>query len=479
MTSTSFYFYDLETSSGSPRTGRIMQFAGQRTDQDLKPIGEPDNILVKLSDDVIPEPDAILVHGITPQQTLSDGVTEVELAKYFDTKIATPGTIFVGFNNIRFDDEFMRRLCYRTFFDPYQWHWKENRSRWDMMDVIRMMRALRPDGLKWPMLDGKPTVKLELMAKENKILHENAHDALSDVMALIELTQKVKNAQPKLFEYLLQMRDKKKVAELVFAGSPFVYASGKFSSENEKTTVVQLLLKHPRRDSAVVYDLRCDPTEWLNKSVDELVKHWQVRYGDNLKPLPVKIIHFNKCPAVAPMSVLDDLSKKRINIDITVIETNKQWLKANPEFVQKIEKALDIIENEQQTKLPLESTVDDQLYDKFWVDDDQLEMRQIRAADMSDSDNLIKEIHNKRLREIIPLYKARNYKKLLTPEEHIKWEDHRTKVLLGGGESSKAAKFYDRMQEIKNTRKLSSNDKYLLTELQLYVESILPEADDV
>jgi exodeoxyribonuclease-1 len=479
MTSTSFYFYDLETTSGSPRTGRIMQFAGQRTDENLEPIGEPDNILVKLADDVIPEPDAILVHGITPQQTLSEGITEAELAKYFDSKVAIPGTIFVGFNNIRFDDEFMRRLCYRTFYDPYQWHWKENRSRWDMMDAIRMMRALRPDGLKWPMLEDKPTVKLELMAKENGILHENAHDALSDVKALIGLTQKFKNTQPKLFEYLLQMRDKKKVAELAMSNSPFVYTSGKFSSEYEKTTVVISLLKHPRRDSAVVYDLRHDPTEWLDKSVEELAKHWQVRYGEDLKPLPLKIMHFNKCPAVAPISVLDDLSKKRISIDIENIEVNKKVLFENPEFIKKIEKVLDFVENEQQTKLPLETAVDDQLYDEFWVDEDQLEMRQIRAADLSESDNLIKEIRNKRLREMIPLYKARNYKKLLTPEEHIKWEEYRRKILLAGGESSVVAKFYKRMQEIKNTRKLTTNDEFLLTELQLYVESILPEADEV
>jgi exodeoxyribonuclease-1 len=160
------------------------------------------------------------------------------------------------------------------------------------------------------------------------------------------------------------------------------------------------------------------------------------------------------------------------------VDANNKILVDNPVFIKKIEKVLDYIENEQQTKLPLESAVDDQLYDEFWVDNDQLEMRQIRVADLSESDNLIKEIHNKRLRGMIPLYKARNYKKLLTPEEHVKWEEYRRKVLLGGGDFSVVAKFYKRMQEIKNTRKLTSNDEYLLTELQLYAESILPESDE-
>jgi exodeoxyribonuclease-1 len=473
-----FYFYDLETTSGSPRTGRIMQFAGQRTDENLEPVGEPDNILVRLSDDVLPEPDAILVHGITPQKTLEEGISEAEFTRYFQEKIATAHTIFVGFNNIRFDDEFMRRVSYRNFYDPYQWHWKDSRSRWDMMDPIRMMRALRPDGMKWPMLDGKPTVKLELMAKENRLLHENAHDALSDVVALIQLTQKFKSAQPKLFDYLLQIRDKKEVAKLVNTGEPFVYTSGKYSSENEKTSVVVSLFKHPRRDSAIIYDLRHDPSEWLDKPVDDLVKHWTVRYGDtDTKPLPIKTMQFNKCPAIAPVGVLDDASKERTNIDMRIVEKNRQILTENPEFIEKLKTALDKIENEQQTKLPLETAVDNQIYDGFWGDDDQVELRQIRVLDPTDLSQVIPKLKNKRLREMVPLYKARNFPKQLTTEEHESWEAFRRKSLIGG-ENSVFAKFSKRMQEIRANRKLTSHEDYLLTELQLYAESIMPEPED-
>ena len=471
----SFYFYDLETTSGSPRNGRIMQFAGQRTDENLKPIGEPDNILVKLADDVLPEPDAVIVHGITPQKTLDEGLTEVEFVKYFQENIAQNETIFVGFNNIRFDDEFMRRVCYRTFYDPYQWHWKDGKSRWDMLDPIRMMRALRPEGLKWPEIDGKPTVKLELMAKENGLTHENAHDALSDVIALIELAQKFKSAQPKLFDYLLQARDKKKVAELVMSDQPFVYTSGKFSSEHEKTTVVQALFKHPRRDSAVVYDLRHNPEKWLKMSEEDLIKHWQVRYGDELEPLPVKLIQFNKCPAVAPIGVLDENSKKRISIDIEEINKNRTIIAENKDFITKLQNVLDKVENELQTSLELNDSVDDQMYDGFWGENDQAEMAQARAATVDSINELEKEVKNKRIREMLPLYKARNFPKHLTAEEHEKWEEHRRKVFYGGGESSIYSKFSKRMQEIAANRKLSKNDEYLLTELQLYAESILPE----
>src|SRR5687767_13856438 len=146
----SFFFYDLETSGFSPREARIMQFAGQRTDLDLRPVDEPVNELVKLTDDILPDPDAVLITGITPQQTLADGFTEAEFLQRFTADVATPGTIFIGFNSIRFDDEFMRALHYRNFYDPYEWQWQDNRAKWDLLDVVRMTRALRPDGIQWP-----------------------------------------------------------------------------------------------------------------------------------------------------------------------------------------------------------------------------------------------------------------------------------------------------------------------------------------
>lgn len=472
-----FYFYDLETSSGSPRTGRIMQFAGQRTDKNLKPIDEPHNILIKLADDVLPEPDAILVHGITPQKTLEEGVTEAEFLKLFHSEIAAHDTVFVGFNNIRFDDEFMRRACYRSFYDPYQWHWQNGRSRWDLLDPFRMMRALRPEGLKWPMLDGKPTVKLGLLAKENKVLHENAHDALSDVQALIELTRLFKTKQPKLFDYLLSARSKKAVAELAENKLPFVYTSGKYSSDYEKTTVVQTVFRHPRREAAVVWNLRESPEMWSKKTVDELVTHWTARYVDDLEPLPVKTLQFNRCPAVAPIGVLDEESQKRLKLDMNLVEQNRKTLLADKKLVEKLEQAIDKIENAQQMRFELEQqSVDQQLYDGFWSDNDQAELEQVRKESHEQLESLRTKLKNKRLRELLPLYIGRNFPATMSPELRVEWEEHRRNEFYGG-KVSRFSKFSKRMQELAKNG-LNSKQEFLLTELQLYVESVLPEPSE-
>lgn len=242
----SFFFYDLETSGFNPRSARIMQFAGQRTDMDLKPVGKPVNILIKLTPDTLPSPDAVLVTGITPQRTLADGITEAEFLKIFNEEVVRPRTIFTGFNSVRFDDEFMRFLMYRNFYDAYEWHWKDNCSRWDLLDTVRMTRALRPDGIKWPFApDGKPANRLEMLTSVNKLEHGQAHDALSDVHATIAVARLIRDKQPDLFRYLLDVRDKKKVQALIAKGDPFVYTTGRYPSAHLHTSAA--ILSRPIR----------------------------------------------------------------------------------------------------------------------------------------------------------------------------------------------------------------------------------------
>ena len=240
MTQT-FFFYDLETSGLKPREDRIMQFAGQRTTLDLEKIGEPVNILVKLTDDALPSPQAIGVTGITPQKTLEEGINEAEFCKKVTEEIFTPGTIAVGYNTVRFDDEFMRAIFWRNFYDPYEWEWKDERSRWDMLDVVRLTRALRPEGINWPFTeDGKPTNRLEYLTKLNGLEHDHAHDALSDVYATIAVAKLIFEKQPSLFKFLMENRGKREVGRYVNLDNPqpVVYASGRYANEFNKTTVV-------------------------------------------------------------------------------------------------------------------------------------------------------------------------------------------------------------------------------------------------
>lgn len=477
----SFFFYDLETTGFNPRTARVVQFAGQRTDMDLQPIGESVNLFIKLTPDVLPEPDAALITGITPQQTIAEGLTEAEFMKFFYEEVVRPDTIFVGFNSVRFDDEFMRFLHYRNFYDPYEWHWKDACSRWDILDLVRMTRALRPDGIEWPFAsDGKPTNRLEYLTSLNKLDHYKAHDALSDVRATIAVAKLIQTKQPELFQYLLDNRHKKKSAELVLKGEPFVYTSGRYSSEYLHTTAAVLLAKHPQQDSALVYDLRVNPVPFIKMSVDEIIAAWRFTRDPEAVRLPVKTVKYNRCPAVAPLGVIkDEATQKRLQLPVATVSRNLKLLKQHQtEFAEKVLQAVERLDTEraksQVTLVDNQLTVDERLYEGFVSDADKSTMRAVRAAKPEALSDLAGEFTDNRLQSLLPLYKARNYPQALTPEEREAWDTFCRQRLLEGGAESRMAKYFARLEELAAAGSLTDEQQYLLEELQLYGQSIMP-----
>lgn len=474
----SFFWYDLETSGINPRTQRVMQFAGQRTDLDLKPVGEPVNVLIKLGDDILPDPDAILVTGITPQSTQQDGVTEVEFLKLFHEQVATPGTIFVGYNTVRFDDEFMRFLLWRNFYDAYEWEWQDGRSRWDLLDVVRMTRALRPEGIKWPVVDGKPTNRLELITKLNGIDHENAHDALADVRASIEVAQLIKTKQPKLFDWLLALRGKNDVKKFIEANPTFLYSSGRYPSEIEKTAVVRVLHTDDAK-GALVYDLRFDPTDLQGLSAEELAERWRFTKDPKAPPrLPVKSLKYNHCPALSPTGVLRDKAvQERLKVTPEIVNANLARLSAMPEVAANIVRARDLLDDErgeQWSKASPEAEAG--LYDGFVDSSDKKLMSVVRAAEPRELSELRTDIHDQRLKDLLPRYKARNFSAQLSDEERAEWEKYRYRMLMEGGTESRLAQFMHRLGQLAEAEQDASR-RYLLEELQLYAESIMPVTD--
>ena len=467
-----FFFYDLETSGLNPRQDRIMQFAGQRTDMNLEPIGEPYNLLVALNDDTLPSPDALMVTGITPQKTVEEGYTEAQFARMLSEEIFTPETIAVGFNNIRFDDEFIRHLLWRNFHDPYEWSWKDGRSRWDLLDVVRLTRALRPEGINWPLDDkGEPSNRLELITSANSIAHENAHDALADVTALIAVTKLIKQKQPQLYDYLLKMRDKKLVQQLVNVDDkkPFVYASGRYDKEFAKTTVA-FPLTTSRNGGVVVYDLRYDPTPFVELSTEELSKKifasWEERQAEDFVKLPVKELQYNRCPAVAPLGVLEQGDGwQKISLDLKTVQKHQNILLNHLDFAEKLRT---IFENKPAfKKLP---DPEAQLYDGFLNDRDRIRVEAVRNADERELADFHPEFQDERLAPLLLHYKARNFPRSLSEDDLAQWETWRAQHL-----QAQLPQFMTSLQRLAPT--VTDEQQFILQELQLWAEAIVPTED--
>lgn len=477
-----FFFYDLETSGFSPRRDRIMQFAGQRTDMNFEPIGEPVNILVRLNDDVLPSPGALMVTKISPQQTVEEGYTEAEFARMCAEEFFTPDTIAVGYNNIRFDDEHMRHLFWRNFYDPYEWQWKDGRSRWDFLDVVRMVRALRTDGINWPFVEnpetGKkfPSNKLELLTKENGIEHENAHDALADVIGLIEVAKLLKKSQPQMLDYLLKMREKSEVQKLINLENPtpFVYTSGRFSAEFEKTSPAQIVAPAPNRN-AVIWDLRISPEPFLQMSVEEIIDNlensWSERDNTDFLPIPAKILQYNRCPAVAPFGVLTEENLQRLKIDKAEILKNSEMLKQNPVFCENLRSAFEKrSQNYNDSEENIEKRPEEMLYDGFLPDIDKKKVEAVRNANARQLADFNPDFTDERLPKLLLHYKARSFPKSLTLDEKSAWEKYRAENI-----QKMLPQFLKEMEEVSARSDLSKAQENVLEDLKLWLENVLPE----
>jgi len=476
MHSPSFYWYDYETFGTDPRTDRIAQFAGIRTDMDFNIIDEPIDIYCKAADDILPNPEACLITGITPQKTFETGFIEADFIARIEKEFSTPNTCVVGFNSIRFDDEFTRYSLYRNFFDPYAREWQNGCSRWDIIDLVRMTRALRPEGIKWPVDEnGIASNRLELITKANGISHEAAHDALSDVYATIALAKLIKDKQPKLFNFVLEHKNKQKVSKILDLYKPNValHTSGMYPSTICNTTVVYPLAQHPtNKNGIIVFDLRYSPEDLISLSAEKIIERLYTprdELPEGVERIPLKTIHINKCPVVAPISTLDDASAKRLGIDKQQYLKHLEVLRNIPGLNKKLVKVYN------HNPFTTDTDPDKSLYGGgFFSPEDKKRMEDLRQLSESRLAHAEFNFKDKRIPEMLFRYRARNYPDSLSDIEKTKWNEYRQNK-FSNTEDHKALnmkKFNEKLTEYFHDDSLDENKKKVLHDLKEWGEMI-------
>lgn len=479
--STTLYWHDYETFGADPRRDRPAQFAGVRTDEALNEIGEPLVMYCKPARDFLPHPEACLLTGITPQIADEKGLPEPEFIARIHAEFAQANTCGVGYNTLRFDDEVTRFTLYRNFYDPYAREWQQGNSRWDIIDLVRMTYALRPDGITWPQHDeGQPSFRLEDLVAANGIQHESAHDALSDVRATIALARLLRIQQPRLYQWLFRLRDKHQAAaqlDLV-NHNPVVHTSRMYPAKTGCTTLVMPLIAEPgNNNSVLVYDLRHDPDMFLDLDITDLDQLLFTRSEDlpeGMQRLPVKSVKINKCPALAPRNTLDAQAAERIALDLDACHRHWQKLSEHPDFFRRVAKAY--------TSREFESSgdVDVALYDGFLDNVDAASLAQIRRAAPQQLAKMRFDFHDQRLPELLFRYRARNWPETLTLAETERWEQIRLQRLMqgNGGGSITYADFTDQLAVLRDMHKDHVHAQQILEALEAWGKDVVNSQSD-
>ncbi|WP_439235999.1 exodeoxyribonuclease I [Lonepinella koalarum] len=442
----SYFFYDFESFGISPAEDRPAQFAGIRTDSEFNIIGEPVMLYCKQTNDYLPSPEAVLVTGITPQECNEKGVSEPQFAAQILAEFSQPNTCIIGYNNIRFDDEMTRYTFYRNFIDPYEYSWKNGNSRWDLLDLVRACYALRPDGIEWAYdEDGNPSFRLEKLTVANGIEHSNAHDAMADVYATIAMAKLIKQKQPKFFQFFFDYRGKKALETLVNVAemTPLVHVSGMLGNYRGNCTWIAPLAWHPTNQNAlIVCDLSQNIDDLPTKSADELRTHLYTKKSEleeqGILPVPLKLVHLNKCPILAPAKVLLPENAERLGIDRQYCLANLQKLRQSPELRSKMEQIF-----AEERFFELNDNVETQLYRGFFSQNDRNNQHILRELTPEQLANHGLTFEDDRVEQLLFHYRARHFFKTLNRGEQLQWERYRRRKL-----EKTAVDFEQKMQNL-------------------------------
>lgn len=471
------FWYDYETFGVDTRSDRIAQFAGLRTDEQLAVVDTEVSAYCCIPDDYLPDPHSCLLTGITPQQTLREGVPEAEFAQIVHRQLARANTCSAGYNSIRFDDEFTRFLLYRNFYDPYAREWRDGNSRWDLIDAMRLAHALRPEGIEWPLRDdGTASFRLEELTAANGLEHSAAHDAMSDVRATVATARLLRARQPRLFDFVYRHRDRRSAAKLLDMQERemVLHVSSKYPARLGCIALVVPLCVSPRNPrEVVVFDLRQDPQVLLQLSAEDIAARLftsSEELGEDVERVALKTVRLNRAPVIAPANTLRADAAERWSIDV---ERSAERLMLIESHADEIAAKLSVVFQPPVTECaPVEPEA--ALYEGFLNDADRDLLPRVHTAETAAQFNELAGLfEDHRLRDMVFHYRARNRPATLDARDRARWQQHRSAVLLQGqGERRTLRVFRESLGALEAAGDLSADQRRVLAQLGDYANDI-------
>ncbi len=407
----SILWYDLETFGLNPRVDRIAQAAFIRTDLQLNIIEDPVLLYARLTDDYLPNPESCIITGLTPQSVNEKGIREYDFIKKINEMFLVPGTVGAGFNNVNFDDECIRATLYRNLFDPFEREYKEGRSRWDIMNLVRATKDLRPEGIDFSATNpetGYTSFRLTDITKANNIAQDGAHDALVDVMATVEVARLIMKAQPKLYMFAFNHRFKNDIWQEMdpIRHRPVLHTSASYVSERGNThPILPLMANKERGNEIYCFDLTHEIPESLEGIQD-------------LRDAGIVKVMANKCPFIAPLKVLDKKSEERLGFTKKEIEAKAELIRQRHRYLFDLERFINA-----KREYENETDPDYTIYDRFMSEADKAELVKIARKK---PEEMLKEgeyyFEDEKYHKILWRMVARNWPEALSEREKAQWK---------------------------------------------------------
>ena len=292
---------------------------------------------------------------------------------------------------------------------------------------------------------------------------------MSDVYATLAMAKLVKEKQPKLFEFLFTHRNKNKLMNLIDIPQmkPLVHVSGMFGAARGNTSWIVPLAWHPdNRNALIVVDLAGDMSPLLQLDADTLRERLYTPKNDlgDLPAVPVKLVHINKCPVLAPASTLRPEDAARLNIDRQHCLANLALLRQQPDVREK----LVTLFAEAEPFAPSDD-VDTQLYDGFFSDADRAGMNIIRQTAPANLPALDLSFESARVAKLLFRYRARNFPGTLDDTEQQRWLQHRRDVL----NADRVQAFMQELEGLANLHEADAEKVGQLKALYLYAQELV------
>ena len=372
-----YAFYDFETTGRSGTWDQIIQVGAVLVNSEFQ---ELDRFEAKCSlrPGLVPEPGALLVNKTTPDMLRKTNLSHYGLVEQMlqTFKKWTPA-LFIGYNSIGFDEEFLRKTLFKTLNDPYLTQFDGNK-RGDILGLIRTAHLYYPDCIKTPTSDkGNAVFKLDQLAPMNGIEHGNAHDAIGDVLATIGIAKIIADKAPAVWKSSLMTTSKVEVNTIVQNEKLFCF--NEYFYGKARPYVVTFLCFHPKYNWPQCFDLKEDPQTYFTMNMEDL------KLAMKKSPKIIRSVKNNKHPVIMNPKFGENFDGYK-QLGMKKLMERAEMLHGTEEFKKKVSR---ILEEEAQEKDDLDSQLDIQAEESiysggFASDQDKSTMKEFHQAEWKD-----------------------------------------------------------------------------------------------